>query len=46
MTDVKGPRPLRDARSAPLTSAIREQISIYRRLQSAAAEYQKKENVS
>ncbi len=28
MTDVKGPRPLRGARSAPLTSAIRRRFSI------------------
>jgi hypothetical protein len=33
MTDVKGPGPLRGARIAPLTSAIREQILVYRRPQ-------------
>jgi len=39
MTDVKGPRPLRGARSAPLTSAIREEDFQLSAAASAAAAY-------
>jgi hypothetical protein len=41
MTDVKGPRPLRGARSAPLTSVIREEDFLISAAASAAAAYKK-----
>ncbi|MFI5198474.1 MAG: excinuclease ABC subunit UvrA [Thermoanaerobaculia bacterium] len=41
MTDVKGPGPLRGARSAPLTSAIREENSQLSAAANAAAAYKK-----
>jgi tetratricopeptide (TPR) repeat protein/thioredoxin-related protein len=41
MTDVKGRRPLRGARSAPLTSTIREEDSQLSAAASAAAAYKK-----
>jgi hypothetical protein len=41
MADVKGPRPLRGARSAPLTSTIREEDFQLSAAASAAAAYKK-----